>query len=566
LRIEGCAVGWLGYNPQIAFFVTKLFDFFNRHLVPASVQLDTEARKWLRWSYLLIGGLLVFRLGYIASGLIELSPDEALYWLQSKHPALSFYSKPPLTAFTMWVGTGIWGDNAFGVRFFSPVIAALISLMCLRFCAREINVRTGFIIVLITNATPLLMAGSNLMTIDPLSVLFWTAAMFAGWSAIQTTGTTRNWLWVGLWMGLGFLSKYTELFQFLCWAVFFCLWKPARVHLRRPGPYLALLVNALIALPVLIWNAQHDWVTVTHVGGRGDFGHEFNFTTRYLIDFIGSEAGLLNPVFFLGMLLAVVAFWRAKPRDWRMIYFFSMGAPLVFGYLLQSLHARVLPNWIAPAVLPLFFVTVLFWDQYRERPWLRRTFCTGLGIGIAAMVFLTDTDVTKVVAGRYLPPAKDPLHRVRGWQETARALGEARQNLLKEGKPVFIICPGYGTTSELEFYLPEARTAPANKPLACCWGADVPVTEFYFWPEYRIRDRIGDNAIFFNLIPLAPGQTEATPAMESPPDTDLVRQFRSVKNIGIFHSEFRGRAIRWFQVFECRDLLKLDEKPAAGLP
>ena len=63
------------------------------------------------------------------------------------------------------------------------------------------------------------------MTIDPLSVMFWTAAMLAGWRAIQPEGTTRHWLWVGLWMGLGFLSKYTELFQLLCWAVFFWLWQ-----------------------------------------------------------------------------------------------------------------------------------------------------------------------------------------------------------------------------------------------------------------------------------------------------------------------------------------------------
>ena len=69
-------------------------------------------------------------------------------------------------------------------------------------------------------------------------------------------------------MGLGFLSKYTALFQLLCWAVFFALWPPARKHLRRPGPYLALLVNLVCALPVLIWNWQHHWITVTHVAGN----------------------------------------------------------------------------------------------------------------------------------------------------------------------------------------------------------------------------------------------------------------------------------------------------------
>jgi hypothetical protein len=515
-------------------------------------QLDSESRRWLRWGYLLLGGLLLYRLGYIASGLIELSPDETLYWLQSKHPALSYYSKPPLVACTMFLGTSLWGNNDLGVRFFSPVISAIIGLICLRFCAREINARLGFALVLITNATPLLIVGSNLMTIDPLSALFWTSAMIAGWRAVQPDGATRHWLWVGLWMGLGFLSKYTALFQWLCWVVFFVLWRPARLHLRQPGPYLALVVNVMLALPVLIWNSQHDWVTVTHVGGRADLGSTFRFTTRYVLDFLGSEAGLLNPIFFAGMIWAGIAFWRTRPRDLRMIYFFSMGAPLVLAYLLQSLHARVLPNWIAPAIVPLMFVMVLYWDQYRQWLWVRRAFNTGLVVGLVAMIFLTDTDVTKLITGHYLPMSIDPLRRVRGWRETARGVGEARQSLLKEGKPVFIICPDYTSTSEITFYLPEAQAAVTGQPIAYCWGADKPITEFYYWPQYRYRRRVGDNAIFFNLIPLVSGKSDPVPVSDLPPK-DLLTQFRSVKSIGIFHGDFRGRPVRWFQLFECRD-------------
>ena len=194
-------------------------------------QPGNDSRKWLWWSYAVLGGLLLYRLAYIASGLIELEQDEALFWLQSKHLALSYYSKPPMTACTQFLGTAIWGDNAFGVRFFSPVFSAIIGLFCLRFCAREINARFGFVVTLIANAIPLLIVGSNLMTIDPLSVMFWMAATVVGWRAVQPDGAMRHWFWVGVWMGFGFLSKYTELFQWLCWAVFFWLWRPARPHL-----------------------------------------------------------------------------------------------------------------------------------------------------------------------------------------------------------------------------------------------------------------------------------------------------------------------------------------------
>jgi 4-amino-4-deoxy-L-arabinose transferase-like glycosyltransferase len=398
------------------------------------------------------------------------------------------------------------------------------------------------------------MVGSCLMTIDPLSVLFWTLAMLSGWRAIQPDGKTQHWLWVGVWMGLGFLSKYTALFQWLCWIVFFVLWPPSRLHLRRPGPYLALVVNVLLALPVLIWNSQHEWVTVTHVGGRAEFGSAFHFTARYLFEFMGAEFGLLNPIFFVGMLWAAIAIWRKKPRDLRMVFFFCMGAPLVFAYTLQSLHARVLPNWIVPAVLPLMFVMALYWETYWPLLRVRRIFYTGLVMGFVAMIFLTDTGVVKVISGRNLPVSVDPLHRIRGWRETARIVGQARQTLLAEGKPVSIICPEYGVTSEVSFYLPEARSAVTGQPIACCWDSDKPITEFHYWPGYQFWKCTGDNAIFFQIIP-SDSHTGGPVSTPTPPPKRLVAKFRSVQSIGRFRADFRGQPMRWIEVFECRDQL-----------
>src|SRR6266850_1062260 len=254
---------------------------------------ETMDKQWLRLGYIVIAILLVARLGYIASATIQLSEDESYQWLWSKHLALSYYSKPPLIAYTQFLGTSIFGDTAFGIRFFSPVIAALLSVIVLRFFAKTVNARAGFFLLLITTAVPLFAAGAILMTIDPLSVLFWTAAMVSGWYAVQPNSPTRYWLWTGLWMGLGFLSKYTELFQLLCWAVFFALWAPARQHLRRSGPHLAILINLLCALPVLIWNQQHAWITVQHVAENAGADTRWQPTLKYLGRFVGAETGLL---------------------------------------------------------------------------------------------------------------------------------------------------------------------------------------------------------------------------------------------------------------------------------
>jgi len=507
----------------------------------------TVDQHWLRLGYIWIAACLLGRLAYIASKTIQLSQDEAYQWLWSKHLALSYYSKPPLIAYTQFLGTSLWGDTPFGIRFFAPVIAAVLSLVLLRFFVREVNARAGFFLLLIISATPLMSAGGVLMTIDPLSVLFWTAAMLAGWRAVQPDAPTRPWLWVGLWMGLGFLSKYTELFQLLCWAVFFALWPPARKHLRRPGPYLALLVNLVCALPVLIWNAQHEWITVSHVADIAGARSAWKPTLKYLGEFLVAELGLLNPIFFVATVWAAIAFWRRGRHNPRLVYFFSMGAPVFLAYLAQSFRSSVLPNWIAPSVLPLLCLMVIYWDtQWRLgatqlKPWL----VAGLTLGFVLVLLAHDTNLIAKATGWRLPVNQDPLHRVREWSEVARVAGVARQELLADGKPVFIIADHYGLVGEISFYLPEAKEAVTKEPLVFYQTSPTPENQFYFWLGYK--DRKGQNAIFVReLARDRTGDPPAPPAME--------QEFESVTLMGVRNVLYHGRVLRPLQIYACRGL------------
>ncbi|MGA2658497.1 MAG: glycosyltransferase family 39 protein [Verrucomicrobiota bacterium] len=512
---------------------------------PPQVTLD---QHWLRVGYIWLGVLLLARLAYIASGTIGLCEDESYQWLWSKHLALSYYSKPPLIAYTQFLGTSIWGDTELGVRFFSPIIATILGLVLLRFFAREVNARAGFFLLLMITAAPLLAVGAVLMTVDPLSVLFWTLAMLAGWRAVQENAKTADWLRVGLWMGLGFLSKYTELFQWLCWAVFFVLWAPARKQLRRPGPYLALALNLLLALPVVIWNMQHQWITVANVAGDAQVGQPWKPTLRYLGEFLADEAGLLNPVFFAGMLWTAIVFWRRGRRHPLLVYLFSMGAPLFLAYLLYTFHSRVLPNWIAPAVLPLFCLMVIYWDtQWRMgnaqvKGWL----AAGLGLGLPLVILGHNTNGLARLIGRPLPVKLDVLHRVRQWPQVAAVVGQARQDLLAEGKPVFIIAGHYGLAGILSFYLPEAKAGVPDDPLVYCPTSGRPENQFYFWPGYGQRQ--GQNAIYVSEL----NRDQPVP---KPPPAQLQKQFQSVTNLGVRMVLYHDRYPLWpLQIFECRGL------------
>src|SRR5262249_35192197 len=75
----------------------------------------------IRWAIFALLILTLHRLWFATR--IELVPDEAYYWLWSKHLAASYRDKGPAIAWVIALGTWLFGDTVFGIRFFSVLLA-----------------------------------------------------------------------------------------------------------------------------------------------------------------------------------------------------------------------------------------------------------------------------------------------------------------------------------------------------------------------------------------------------------------------------------------------------------
>ena len=540
--------------------------------------IPTVAHHWLRLGWAVIGLLLVVRLGYLSAGIIELSEDEAYQWVWSKHPDWSYYSKPPFIAYAHWLGTHIAGDRELGVRLLSPLLSALLSILAFKFVTRHTSARTAFWFLLAMQATPLLVVGSILITIDPITVVFWTLAMFSGWRAI-TEDSTRQWVLTGLWLGGSFLSKYFSPFQWACFAIFFILCPAARGQLRRPGPWLALGINVLCMVPVVIWNQQNGWITVRHLSERGGLNKVWSPTLRFFGDFVVSEPFLLNPFFFAAIVWMLVRLWKERRREaspnptpppnrssgavdwdrqWLVKYLLCMGVPVFLFYFFYTFRARVQPNWICTSVLPLFLATVIY--GYRaslagsRAP--RRFLIGGLALGLPIAILLHDTNLVAKIAGKPLPISIDPLRRLRGHRDSARIVEEELAKFQRPGVPAFVIANHYGITGLLNFYMPSARSRLPDNPLVCVRSSDHAENQFWFWPRFRyLGTRVGHDAIYVQDID------------ERAASLDRVRsEFESVTEIGDFEVKYRDRVCRRWQLLACRGLKAVPTPVAPQMP
>jgi len=172
------------------------------------------------------------------------------------------------------------------------------------------------------------------------------------------------------------------------------------------------------------------------------------------------------------------------------------------------------------------------------------------------------------IFGEPLPGEKDPLRRVRAWRPTAEFVEVAREKLVSEGKPAFIIADHYGMTGLFSFYLPQAHAALKDTPLVYCVDSDEPVNQFYFWPDYNYRaNRKGQNAIFFSELdpyPLESGwlwkwltHQPVNYAIVPPPmplPQRIAGEFETVTDLGEHEIKYGDRVFRRVHLWACYDL------------
>ena len=511
--------------------------------------------------WLFVAALTAIRLSLLAT--TDLSFDEAHYWMWSERLAPAYFSKGPGIAFAMRASTAVFGATEFGVRFFSPVLAAGTSLLLFYFARRLFNATAGAWVVIGLNATPIFNIGAVLMTIDALSVFFWISAMFTFWLAVEAS-PRFSWYWpiTGLLIGSGFLCKYTNAFEVLSVLLVMALVPRLRRDFKRPGVYFLIGVFVLCTIPPIVWNAQHAWITLAHLRSRGNLERGFGFHPVEVLSFLGQHFLVYSPLLFLALAWGVIASWRRINQQFKVLFLMWFGLPVFGFYLLLSINKSAAPNWDGLAFFGFGLVATYFWwERLQASVLLRLSAGVAVFVGLSMSVVALDTDLLRVAG--YQLSRSDPSDRMRGWKSATAALEKMRNELESQlGEKLFLIADARDRASEISFYLRDKRIEGPGHPPAYIPESQDMVNQFSFWPRYDqfvevkpgterpdgqvyteengINLFVGRDALFVRA-----GEKKRVPH-------NIKAAFQSSEQVGTIEVSRYGKVIRTWQVFLCR--------------
>jgi undecaprenyl-diphosphatase len=416
--------------------------------------------------------LTAFRLAFLAWGDLDLSPDEAHYWEWSRRLDLSYYSKGPAVAYLIAGLTAVFGESAFAIRL-GAVGLSILGAWALYRLGRELFGRPepGALAVVGLQLTPLVWAGSLLMTIDAPFIVAWTLAMWALHRALARGGAGA-WLLAGLAVGVGALAKYTMLFAVPGVLLYLWLAPERRRALRPVGPALAALTALAALAPVLIWNVRTGWVSARHVASQG---RGRGVTLEHLAEVLGSQLLVLTPIVAAllawGLWVGLREGFVRRREPYRFLLAFA--APILGFYLVVALQGKVQANWPAAAYPALALATAGLLLERRTTPAAARGLVQSRLLIGAAVVALGASAFGHVIDRLDLPQQLDPTVRLRGWAELGRVAGTAIERM-PDPRRTFLVSNRYQVASELAFYTP-------GQPAAHNFNLGRRLNQYDFW-------------------------------------------------------------------------------------
>lgn len=404
-------------------------------------------------SLLLVAASTLLRLAAGAS--IGLSTDEAHYALYGLHLDWSYFDHPSMVGWLQALALQ-FSSSSLALRLIPVLLFSGASLVLYRLTLTLFPHESPWLgftsVALLQSGLMFQLIGLSMLPDSPL-LLLGLLSLLALHGAV-TQGKLRYWLWLGLWLGLAGLSKYTAItlvFSVLLALAFSRQWR----QLRTPGPWLAMLLGFLLIMPVLYWNYRHEWISFLYQLHHGTANPIWKIG-RVVVSQL-AQLIVYGPAIYLFGLLALVA----SLREWRepgvqICLALVLPVLLLFGW--NSGYEMTLPHWVSLGWIGLLPLLARWLHRvWRHKRWVR----VGIWIsGVYAVLFVVLVFSEFLSPWLPFPDNSNPLRDLYGWEQAAHRAEELRTGLATTaGVPAQLFIENWTQASRLAWY---ARPLPVQ--------------------------------------------------------------------------------------------------------
>ncbi|QZE14183.1 glycosyltransferase family 39 protein [Halosquirtibacter laminarini] len=374
---------------------------------------------------------------------LELHFDEAQYWSWAERLQASYYSKPPLIAYLNYISTSILGKTEIAVRLWSWLFANLTSLLFYRWVLFLTSDKKRTLKALcLYYFFPHYWYTVIFFTTDVLLLFFYMGAILFI-TKISKNDRLRYWVILGIFAGLGVLSKYAMIAGLL--PLSFILLSGNRFS--KIHVLIFLCITLMGCIPILLWASSNDFISFKHLLGLTVSGREFSVlrSFRNLFEFLGGQLVLLGGLLFIPIFKGISKCLKEETLLFKLVLLPYLLVILMFSVLSFTRHSASHINWTLFIVCPMPLILLLGIEQIKNKQWIYLSiiFTTFSYLLLFDGLYQGDNSLLAKTV-----PINKVTRRLVGWNE----LNEKLEEVTMDSKHIVIVCSHYSIFSELCFY------------------------------------------------------------------------------------------------------------------
>ncbi len=409
-------------------------------------------------------------------GDLALIGDESYYWLWSRHMDWAYFDHPAGMAMLTWLSTALGGQGEVGIRWLNALLSTACIPLVYQLGVDMLSRRAGLVAAAaVAFGAPYVLTARFVYT-DALQLflmllnlcLFWRLAKAKPGGALPFQTCVA----FGLSLALLFNTKYSA-YLYAAALVVAVLIDHRRLLTKRQF-WLAGLIAVVGLLPVVAWNATHDWASF-----RWQLSH-FGFSLTGESSLLGNAYHSLSYLSWPLVALALIGLGRVGRPAERLLTLVALF--LLVPVILSPANS---PRNLVNGLVALLLLAGDRWPaalNKRRQRWKAAVLSVIL-IATAIYGLGTVINLSRPSAWPHSSAVRDILRDAAGW----RALGA---DLAAYPGPFFAL--DYSIASQIWYY--SARPAYTAWPQYQMWGIpplqDVTVVGLDYLPEELVTARL----------------------------------------------------------------------------